>query len=91
MRRAAKTDANQREIVNGLRHFGCTVEPLHVVGHGCPDLLIGHHGHTYLLEVKVAKGALTPDEMNWHEQWRGQVAVVRTLEEALDAVGIRIQ
>ena len=90
MRRAAKVDVNQREIVNGLRHLGCTVYSLSAVGQGCPDLLCGHAGKTYLLEVKTRTGRLTPDEITWHENWLGQVAVVRTLEEAADAVGVWI-
>ena len=41
MRRAARTDANQAEIVAALRGVGASVQPLHAVGQGCPDLLVG--------------------------------------------------
>lgn len=81
MRRAARVDRNQKEIVAYLRKRGATVQPLHTVGRGCPDLLVGHGGKNYLLEVKDGekpKSAqkLTPDEDAWHFAWLGQVAVV---------------
>lgn len=81
MRRAARVDRNQKEIVEYLRKRGATVQPLHTVGRGCPDLLVGHGGKNYLLEVKDGekpKSAqkLTPDEDAWHFMWLGQVAVV---------------
>ena len=91
MRRAAKVDVNQREIVNGLRRLGCTVQILSAVGHGCPDILAGHLGANFLFEIKTEKGKLTPDELAWRENWLGQVHIVRTLDEALDVVGIRFQ
>lgn len=91
MRRAAKTDANQKIIVEGLRALGCTVQPLHAVGKGCPDLLVGFHGQNFLLEVKTPSGKMTKDENEWLFQWYGQIAIVRTLDEALNVVGIRIQ
>lgn len=89
-RRAAKVDANQAEIVRGLRAFGASVQSLAPMGEGVPDLLCGKNGQTYLLEVKTAAGKLTADETQWIDGWRGQVAVVRTLDEALAAIGILV-
>jgi hypothetical protein len=83
VRRAAKVDANQPEIVAALRAAGLSVAPLHFVGRGFPDLLVGSYGENILLELKTAKGKLTPDEAKWHEQWRGQVAIARTIADAL--------
>ena len=37
----AHIDANQPEIVKALRDAACSVEPLHDVGRGVPDLLVG--------------------------------------------------
>ncbi len=94
MRRAAAVDRNQPEIVQALRQLGCTVCPLHTVGGGVPDLLVGWQGETFLLEVKdgskpPSKQALTVHQIPWHDQWRGKpVAVVRTVKEALEAIGI---
>lgn len=80
---AKRVDANQREIVAALRAIGCTVQDLHEVGRGCPDLLIGFKGVNYLAEVKSEHGMMTGDEEAWHWEWMGQVAVIRTIEEAI--------
>jgi len=93
MRRAARVDDNQAEIVAALRKCGCTVQSLAAVGNGVPDLLVGRAGVNYLLEVKDGskpKSAreLTPDELRWLYAWRGSAAVVETVEEAMKAVGV---
>jgi hypothetical protein len=90
--RAAKVDANQPEIVAALREAGCTVQLLHMVGKGCPDLLVGWQGLNVLIECKdgnkpPSARKLTPDQEKWHDQWRGQVTVVCSVNEALKAVG----
>ena len=86
---ARRTDENQESIVAALRAVGCSVECLHAVGRGVPDLAVGvpGTGATLLLEVKSATGKLTPEQQEWHAKWRGHVAVVRSIEEALRAVG----
>ena len=88
MHRAAKADANQGEIVQALRQMGATVQHLHTVGKGCPDLLVGWHGVNLFLEIKdgnkpPSKRKLTPDEQAWHATWRGQVAIVESVEDAV--------
>jgi hypothetical protein len=94
--RAPKIDANQPEIVAALREAGCTVQLLHMVGRGCPDLLVGKMDDSLginvnlLLEVKsdeAKRNDLTPDQKKWHDSWRGQVTVVCSVNEALKAVG----
>lgn len=92
-RRAAKVDDNQREVVAALRAAGATVQHLHAVGAGCPDLLVGYHGVNYLLEVKdgnkpPSKRKLTPDQEVWHRDWRGSVHVVKDIDEALGVIGV---
>lgn len=52
MRKAYRVDNNQQVIVAALRQHGCTVQHLHVIGKGCPDLLIGVNGANFLLEIK---------------------------------------
>lgn len=92
MRRAAKVDDNQAEIVAALRAAGCTVQPLHTVGNGCPDLAVSHSrcGNLFM-EVKdgslpPSARRLTPDQERWHRDWRGPVVVVTSADEALRAV-----
>ena len=91
MRRASNVDVNHAEIVQKLRGAGCAVEPrLAQVGHGVPDLLVGFRGHNILLEVKrpefECRKKLTVDEQDWHDKWAGQVAIVTSFDEAMEAV-----
>lgn len=93
--RAAKADANQPKIVNMLRLVGCTVQHLHTVGKGCPDILVGYRGQNYLMEIKdgekpPSSQKLTAPESAWHESWRGTVHVVCNEREALDVIGIGV-
>ena len=81
-----KVDANQKEIVDSLRKVGCSVQSLHTIGKGCPDLLVGYRGENTLLEVKVGNAQLTPDEEDWQNQWRGGVTTVTSSEEAIRIV-----
>lgn len=89
MRRRAKVDKNQSEIVDAMRDYGATVQSLAAVGNGVPDLLVGHAGKTALVEVKdgtlppSARG-LTLDQQIWHAEWRGgTLAVVGDVESAI--------
>ena len=91
MRRAARTDANQVAVVKALRKIGASVCPLHTVGGGCPDLLVGLRGENMLIEVKdgskpPSARKLTPDEARFINNWRGTVYVVCSPEEAIKAV-----
>jgi hypothetical protein len=81
-------DSNHAEIADALRGVGASVQSLAPVGRGVPDLLCWFRGELHLLEVKSGpREPLTPDEVNWHVRWRGHVHVVRSVEEALRAVG----
>ncbi len=72
-----------------LRSFGCSVHVCSGVGEGFPDIVVGRGGTTFLLECKTGEGKLTKAQAVWHAEWAGQKAIVRTPEEALNAVGIR--
>lgn len=97
MRRAARTDGNQQEIIDALRAAGCGVVDLSGVGGGVPDLLV--EGPVFpwamtLLEVKDSsqpknKRKLTPAQEKFHAGWRGPLFVVETVAEALAAVGVK--
>ena len=78
----AKRDANEGEIVKALEAIGCIVHRLDTP----LDLLVGYRGYNYLLEVKVAKGTLTPDQQKFIPKWLGQLAFVRTAAQAIDVV-----
>jgi hypothetical protein len=86
--RAAKVDANHNEIVSALRDVGALVFSMAAVGCGFPDLCVGFRRRNYLLEVKGPNGKLNELQQVFHQRWQGQVAVVRTPEEALRAIGV---
>jgi len=86
VRRAAKIDANQQLVVDALRQIGCSVKSLAAVGQGCPDLLVGFRGQTYLVEVKNVRGKnqITELQKRWFAEWRGSpVIVARSVDEAV--------
>ena len=93
VRRRAKLDSNQAEIVAALRKLGCSVQSLATIGDGCPDILVGFRGFNYLMEIKdgelaPSKKKLTLDELAWHLCWDGRVAVVENLSDALKVIGL---
>ena len=59
MRRAAKVDSNQKEIVAALRNSGAVVFHLHTIKN-LFDLLVAYNGKVYCVEVK--DGSLTPSK-----------------------------
>lgn len=88
---AKRIDANQREIVKGLRICGMSVLVLSSVGKGCPDILVGAFGKNVLMEIKDGKKPpsarkLTEHEEKFAECWKGNVSIVHSLGEALRAV-----
>lgn len=83
-----RTDRNQPDIVAALRKMGASVTTTHMVGHGFPDLVIGFRGVTLLAEVKNGEAGLTEDERAWHAAWRGQVVIVRTLDDVAALLGV---
>jgi hypothetical protein len=83
-RRVAKrTDSNQVEIVQALRCAGAFVQSLHIVGKGCPDLLISFRGKIYVMEIKTACGKLNKAEWDWQASWQGDYHIVRNVEDAI--------
>jgi hypothetical protein len=85
-RYAAKADDNQPEIVKAFRSLGATVQHLHMVGKGCPDILVGYRGVNLLVEIKdgskpPSQRKLTPDEVAFFESWKGQVSIVETVND----------
>ena len=78
-----RVDNIQVQVVKALRDMGCTVQHLHETGKGCPDIIVGFRSRNYLLEIKDSdKKVLTPDLVNWHKLWKGQVNVVTSIDDA---------
>ena len=93
MRRAAKVDENQSELVRAALQFGCTVRSLAQIGGGIPDLLIGQASRwgrrNILVEAKSDHGVLTPDQIAFHRDWRGQIDIARTVDQLLEVLQSR--
>ena len=85
-------DANEPQIVAALEGVGASVIRLDKP----VDLLVGYRGRNLLLEVKTPLGPkggrshskATPEQRDFFARWRGQFSVVRTVEEALAAIGV---
>lgn len=88
MRRAARTDKNQSDIVKAFRKMGCSVQDLSSIGSGCPDILVGISGINILCEIKndETRGKLNAIQEKWHGEWRGQVLVVKSVDHAIRIV-----
>lgn len=88
MRRAAKVDRNQAEIVEIFEDYGFSVQRAQAMGSGFPDLILGYGGRNYLVEVKdwqkkPSERKLNDLQREWHAAWKGQVCVVETAIEAI--------
>lgn len=74
MRRAARVDASQPDIVKAMEAMGASVWVI-----GLPlDLLVGWRGHTILVECKVMEGVRNPKpsaytklQTKFFSDWRG--------------------
>jgi hypothetical protein len=96
--RRAMRDFNQDDIEAGLRAAGAHVLDISRSLRGIPDLLVSMPGGPWvLLEVKnpensYGRKGLSPAQKRFVETWRGgPVAVVRSVAEALRAVGVEVE
>jgi hypothetical protein len=86
MRRAARIDANQTQVIEALRAAGAYVWII-----GLPvDLLVGYKGRTILMEVKDGpKKPLTALQHAFFANWTGgTLARVDGPEAALNALKV---
>ena len=82
MRRAAKRDANEMEIVNALRQVGALVMHLDKF-----DLLVCYRGRLFMLDAKTRFGRTTmAQERLTEDGW--PLMYVRDAYQALDAIGV---
>jgi hypothetical protein len=74
MRRAAKRDGNEQELIQELITYGFVVEQVN--DPGLPDL-VASKGINLLFEVKTKSGTLTTAQKKFFVSWQGQVHVIR--------------
>lgn len=86
IRRAARVDANQQQVVSALRAAGAYVWII-----GLPvDLLVGYKGHSFLVEVKNGpRKRLTALQEDFFANWTGStLARIDGPEAALRMIGV---
>ena len=78
-----RTDANQKEIIEAMERLTAQVEVIHKP----LDLLVNFRGRTLLIEVKTEDGVLSPAQKKFWDKWRGEKHIVRSIDEAITALG----
>ncbi len=87
MRRAARRDSNESDIVKAMREAGAYVKVIN--DEGLFDLLVSYRGETLLIEVKdgakpPSARRLTEAEQKFHDEWPGaDLYIVNSVEEAV--------
>jgi len=82
MRRAAKVDTNQKEIVNLLRRLGYSVRCLHRVGDDFPDIIFADD-ENHIAEIKHGKKKLSEGQLEFQVSWKGPIQNFRSLDDVL--------
>ena len=92
MRRAARVDDNQAEIVAALRQIpGVTVKSLAAVGDGFPDICVGYRTVNHFFEIKdpskpLSDRQLTPKQKKFHKEWKGKVHIAETVMDIVNVI-----
>ena len=92
MRRAARVDDNQPEIIEHFRCRGASVAITSNQHKGFPDLCVGYMGISVLVEIKDASKppsarALTPDQIDFFQNWRGACCVITSEQDVIALLG----
>ena len=87
MRRAARRDVNEGDIIKAMRAEGAYVKVIN--DEGLFDLLVSYRGETLMIEVKdgakpPSARRLTDAEQKFHDEWPGaDLYIVNSVDEAL--------
>jgi hypothetical protein len=87
MRRAARRDNGEQDIIKAMRAEGAFVKAIN--DEGAFDLLCCYNGRTLLLEIKdgskpPSARRLTSAEQKFHDEWPGNnLYIVNSVDEAL--------
>jgi Holliday junction resolvase len=87
MRRAAKVDANQPEIVDCFRKFGWSVLIISQLKNCC-DIIVSKNGRTVAVEIKdgskpPSQRKLTEGEEKFRQDWQGEYAIVESIDDVI--------
>ena len=88
VRRRARTDDNQKEIVDALRKIGAEVTITSELGKGFPDIVVSYRGKWFMIEIKdgdkvPSKQKLTPEELEWHSKQHAPTYIVNSVKAAI--------
>lgn len=83
MRRDAKIDGTQKEIVAALKNLGFSVLSLAPMGKGVPDLVVARGGKTWMIEVKNPdkKWKLTAAQKKFHGIWKDNIFIFESAND----------
>lgn len=82
-RRAARRDANHKDVADTFRALGCSVFETDRVGGGWPDAVVGLLGVSHLIEIKnpethYGRGGLNTNQSAFSAAWKGSPIIVIT-------------
>lgn len=88
MKRVARIDKNQPEIVKTFREQGLTVAITSNAHDGFPDIVIGYGLITVLVEIKdgskpPSQRKLTKDQVKFHSEFTGAITVIENVSQAI--------
>ena len=86
-RRAARTDANQPEIVKAFRGLGWSVLIVSQLKNSC-DIIISRNGRTVAIEIKdgskpPSQRTLTEGEALFQKTWQGEYAIIMNTQDVI--------
>ena len=87
MRRAARIDDNQNEVVECFRSLGWSVLIVSQLKKCC-DIFVSKHGRTIAVEIKdgskpPSKRKLTEGEQEFKDNWQGEYAIVESIDDVV--------
>lgn len=88
MFRAARTDANQTEIVEAFRKLGWYVLITSQLKNCC-DIFVSKNGRTIAVEIKdgkkpLSKQTLSMGEYKFKEEWQGEYRLITCIDDILN-------
>ena len=86
MRRAARIDKNQPEIVAKARSLGADWLHTHQLGQGFPDGFLGLNNLYFACEIKSERGRLTEAQERLFAGLKSRPRIVRSAEDVEAAV-----
>ena len=86
MRRDAKRDANEENLIDVFESMGCAVAKVNS-DTGFPDLVVHVAPYqTALVEVKMPGERLTTKQKLFHASWPGRIHMAYTTTDAIEIV-----